>query len=110
MRITLDPNERHDPLFDSLQVTKIVILSNTEGNRDERTLSAEIVAIPVAEPIPGQLIFAKSQSRKILIPDLWGYLMANPSTGYALLNALVSTIADQVEEWSSATLEVPNAD
>lgn len=106
MRIVIAPEQRHDLAFDSLQVTKIVILSNAEGNPSERTLSAEIVAIPVAEPMPGQLIFAKSQAHKILIPDLWGYLMAHPQTGYALLSALAATIADQADGWSSATLEV----
>lgn len=110
MRIVLAPEQRHDPAFDSLQVIKIVILSNAEGNPSDRTLSAEIVAIPVSEPAPGQLIFAKSHARKLLIPDLWGYLMAHPATGYALLSALASTIADQVPEWSSATLEVSDVD
>lgn len=109
MRIVIAPEQRHDPAFDSLQVTKIVILSNTEGNPNERTLTAEITAIPVAEPMPGQLIFAKSKAHKILIPNLWDYLMNNPETGYALLSALASTIADQVPDWSSAVLEVPSA-
>lgn len=107
MRITIAPEQRHDPSFDSLQITKIVILGNAEGNPDDRTLGAEIVAIPVAEPSPGQLIFAKSYARTIIIPDLWGYLMANPAIGGALLTALAATISDRVEAWSSAALEVP---
>jgi hypothetical protein len=106
VKIKLAPEQRHDPAFDSLQVTKIIILSNTEGNPEDRTLSAEITAIPVAEPIPGHLIYAKSQTRTIKIPDLWAYLVANPAIGGALLTALAATIADQVTEWSSAVLEV----
>jgi hypothetical protein len=106
MRITIASEQRHDPDFDSLQIIKIVILGNAEGNPADRTLRAEIVAIPVAEPSPGQLIFAKSYARTIIITDLWGYLIANPAIGGALLTALAATISDRVEEWSSAALDV----
>jgi hypothetical protein len=107
MKISIPEGQRHDPAFSTLQVTKIVILSNAEGNPSERTLTAEIVGIPVAEPMVGHLIYAKSQAKTIKIPDLWGYLMSNPETAFYLLSALANVIADQVPAWSGAVLEVP---
>ena len=107
MRIAISEEQRHDPAFDSLQVTLILIRSNTEGNASERTLTARLEVIPVAEPMPGQLIYAKSHSQIIEIPNLWDYLVANPAIAFPLMSALTQTIADQVDAWSSATLEVP---
>ena len=109
MKITIPANQRHDQAFSTLQVTEIIILSNTEGNPSERSLSAKIVAIPVAEPIPENFIYSKTRARTIKIPDLWEYLMANPEIAFYLLTALTKVIADQVGEWDGVTLEIPDA-
>jgi hypothetical protein len=94
-------------VFDQIQVTRTVTLGNAEGNRVERSLSSEICFIPVAELAPGHLIFAKSHQQIIKIPDLWGYLMAHPETGYMLMAALTAVIADLGSGTSTAYLEVP---
>jgi hypothetical protein len=107
MKIVIPIDQRHRPEFGRLQVKKIIILSNGKGNPEDRTLTAEIVAEPIAEPMPEHFIYADSQEKTIKIPDLWGYLMANPETAFYLLSALANVIADQVPAWSGATLEVP---
>lgn len=107
MRIAIPLEERHDPAFDTIQVTLVVIKNNLEGNAKERTLCAEITCIPVAEPMPGHLIFAKNHAQKIEIPDLINYLSSKPETAYKLFSGLTDVIAD-LSRWKNAKLEVPD--